>query len=77
MHVLVGLVIIVASLWGARRFEGEALGGYGHIGTILLVVPMERRARRISASSTSRACARLKHPVNASRTLFSRTSRNN
>ena len=38
---------------------------------------LDRRARRISPSRTSRAWARLKHPVRASRTLFSRTSRNN
>src|SRR5262245_25525037 len=38
MHVLMGLVMVVMALFGARRFDGAAVGSLGHLGTILLVV---------------------------------------
>jgi chemotaxis protein MotA len=38
MHVLFGLVMMVAALWGARALDGATVGSFGHIGTIVLVV---------------------------------------
>jgi chemotaxis protein MotA len=38
MHVLVGLIMVVAALAGARTLAGATFGSFGHIGTLVLVV---------------------------------------
>jgi chemotaxis protein MotA len=38
MHILIGLVMVVTALWGARALDGATVGSFGHAGTLLLVV---------------------------------------
>src|SRR5262249_51878054 len=38
MHVVLGLIMVIGALVGARRLDGTTFGSFGHAGTILLVV---------------------------------------
>src|SRR5256885_6636020 len=67
MHVLVGLVMVVGALWGARALDGATVGSFGHTGTLLLVIagPLGAAIMSHEARAIARGLRRLVEAIGA------------